>query len=154
MTFSMKTALFTLLMTVALSAFSQASGTIQTSHVTVQTMLRSTIDNKWVYIDATPRTPVASVWKFDIGKDGIGAASMVNLSDGESFSFVIKATEVKQLEEGDNVAFFESTEIATGDKCTLIVSRISDIQFVSVMMPDKEMALFFDNATTLNPNQF
>lgn len=154
MTFNMKTALFTLLMTVALSAFSQASGTIQTSHLTVQTMLRSTIDNKWVYIDATPRTLVASVWKFDIGKDGIGAASMVNLSDGESFSFVIKATEVKQLEEGGSMVFFESTEIATGDKCTLIVSRISDIQFVSVMMPDKEMALFFDNATTLNPNRF
>lgn len=141
-------------MTIALSAFSQASGTIQTSHLNVQTMLRSTIDDKWVYIDRAPRGPMAAIWKFDISEDGIGAASMVNLSNGESFLFVISASAVEQLEEGGSVVFFESTEIATSDKCTLIVSRISDIQFVSVMIPDKELALFFDNGTSLSPNRF
>ena len=148
----MKKTIFTLLMVLGFGLFGQASGTVKTTHVQIQDMVRSTINQEWVFIDKVPHNERPYVWQFDIAKNGTGVAVATDLVNGQRFTFTVQSVDYKDPDEGQMV-FLESLEIATDEKCTIIVHKIDTNHIISVMMPVSGVALFFDNLPRINQNQ-
>ena len=151
----MKNFLVGVLLTIGLSLSAQSNGQVEgqingrliTHHTEVQDMVWSKADEKFVYIVKQPRHPEHMLIESNMNViKETGRVVITSIADSKVYIFNVFGVEFKEGPEY-NVVTVECIEADSGNKCTIIyVKSINSEQMVvSVMLPESELAVYFDN---------
>ena len=145
----MKKFLFILLLLLGGTMFAQNKGNnVVTTYVTSQTMHWSDSDERWIFVPSVDRHRANCVWNFVINEDLTGMVTMKDLSDGEQFRFQIYEWFISQTQDGNDMLTLKTVDVGNGKSVDILVqSNVYNIneKMIACMMPESNLALFFDN---------
>lgn len=140
----MKKILTFALSALALTLSAQVSGRIITDHVKVEDLVWSNLDNEWMFFESIERYPEFNMIETKLNNDLTGNLRITNLRDQEFYDFLVLKTTDGKVELGQ-MLILDCIEMASGDKCSIVIHKVEKYHMISLMLPNSQMAIFFDN---------
>ena len=140
----MKKILFALSMLVSVALFGQVDGRIITHHTTVNDLVWSDVEDKWMFFEKTPRNPEYMLIETRLNSQLTGKITFTAVETNTSYVFTVYETKFGDPAEGEMMVL-ECIEQSSGNKCSVLIHKIGNEHMVSIMLPASSLAVFFDN---------
>jgi hypothetical protein len=127
----------------SVTSFAQASGRIITHHTTVNSMVWSEVEDKYMYFPKAARHVEHNLIESNINNTGSGKILITNVESEDHYDFMVHEADYSQAAEG--IVRLECIEVATSTRCTILIQAREGGRMVTVFMPDEQLVVFYDN---------
>lgn len=110
-----------------------------------QTMVWSDTEKEYMFFDLEKSHPDYCSWMIIYNDNHTGSVKMTNIASDVVYNIIIYNYEILQDDEGMDYIWMDCIQQHNSQKLTITLNSYTNGKFISVFMPDSQLALFFSS---------
>ena len=127
-------------------AFSQNNlHNVITNSISTQRMVWSDIDDEWLFFDLEEEHLEYYSWLVNFNDNHTGTIKITGVKNQKIYDLIIYNWEIRQDEDEKDYIWMDIMQTFNSEKGTIMLNEYPNGKFISVFLPDSQLAIFFSN---------